>query len=78
MHVRFMSRHSRIKRVTPITRRGIKRGKERRSAPLFIWRNRYCFMSSFSHVIRLVYSNLHALCTVRGLTQYDSAKVTQA
>lgn len=69
--------YSHIKRVIPITRRGIKRGKERRAAPLFIWRNRYCFMPSFSHVIRLVYSNLRVPCAIRGLTQYDGAKVMQ-
>lgn len=31
MHVRFMFLHFRIKRVMPITRRGIKRGKEQRA-----------------------------------------------
>lgn len=31
--VRFMFLHSRVKRVMPITRRGIKRGKEQRGAP---------------------------------------------
>lgn len=79
MHVRFMSLHSslRIKRVVPITQRGIKRGKEGRA--VYSARNRYCLMSSFSRAIHhsfgLFYSNL---TSIRGLTRYNGAKVMRA